>query len=149
MSLAMRTASADDASAISSLVETAFLAGIAPHYGEQGHSTFLDFVKPGVIAERLNADNEAWVAVREGRGIVGYLELDGDHLKMLFVHPELQRSGIGRRLLQFLRVFRAGHTITLNSAPNADAFYLAMGFHPTGRKQQQNGIVFTPMEKKF
>jgi len=149
MSLAFRTASADDASAISSLVEIAFLAGIAPHYGEQGHSTFLNFVKPGVIAERLNADSEAWVAVRKGRGIVGYLELDCDHLKMLFVHPDLQRSGIGRRLLRFLRVFRAGHTITLNSAPNADAFYLAMGFLPTGQKQEQNGIVFTPMAKKF
>jgi GNAT superfamily N-acetyltransferase len=149
MSLAMRTASADDASAISSLVETAFVAGIAPHYGEQGRATFVNFVRPEVIAKRLEADNEAWVAVRDGRSIVGYLELDGDHLKMLFVLPELQRSGVGRRLLSFLRVFRAGHTITLNSAPNADAFYLAMGFRPTGPRQQQNGIVFTPMAKKF
>jgi predicted GNAT family N-acyltransferase len=44
---------------------------------------------------------------------------------------------------------RSGHTVTLHSAPNADAFYLAMGFRPTGPKQQQDGIVFTPMAKKF
>lgn len=149
MSLAFRTATVDDSAAISALIETAFIGGIASHYGEQGKETFLGFVQPDIIARRLDRGNEAWVAVRGGRRIVGYLELQDNHLKMLFVLPELQRSGIGRRLLGFLRVFRRGQTISLNSAPNADAFYLAMGFRPTGPKQQQDGIVFTPMEMKF
>jgi len=149
MAIAYRSAGVDDASAISNLIEAAFAGGIAPHFGEQGRVTFLDFVKPLKIAARLADDSEAWVAVRDGRAIVGYAELAGDHLKMLFVRHELQRSGIGRELLKFLRVFRKGHIVSVNAAPNADAFYLAMGFRPTGPKQQQDGIVFTPMEMKF
>jgi GNAT superfamily N-acetyltransferase len=149
MSIAFRSAGADDAPAISNLVEAAYAAGIDPHYGEQGRATFLDFVTPRAIAGRLAGDSEGWVAVRDGGAIVGYAELDGDHLRMLFVQQDLQRTGIGRKLLKFLRVFRRGHTISLNSAPNADAFYLAMGFLPTGPKQQQDGIVFTPMQMKF
>ena len=89
------------------------------------------------------------MAVRNGRAIVGYAELAGDHLKMLFVRHEVQRTGVGRELLKFLRVFRKGRTVSVNAAPNADAFYLAMGFRPTGPKQHQDGIVFTPMELKF
>lgn len=149
MSLAIRSAFPEDAPTISALVVAAFHAGIAPHYGEQGRATFLDFVKPEAIAARLEGGNEAWVASREDGGIVGYLELDGDHLRMLFVRPDMQRTGVGRGLLKFLRVFRDGHRITLHSAPNADAFYLAMGFRPTGPRQEQDGIVFTPMEMKF
>ena len=149
MAIAFRSAGVDDALAISTLIEAAFAGGIAPHFGEQGRVTFLDFVKPQTIAARLAGDSEAWVAVRDGRTIVGYAELAGDHLKMLFVRHELQRTGVGRRLLRFLRVFRKGHTVSVNAAPNADAFYLAMGFRPTGPRQHQDGIVFTPMEMKF
>ena len=149
MAIAFRSAGVDDASAISTLIEAAFAGGIAPHFGEQGRVTFLNFVTPQTIAARLAGDNEAWVAVRDGRAIVGYAELAGDHLKMLFVRHELQRTGVGRELLAFLRIFRKGRTVSVNAAPNADAFYLAMGFHPTGLKQQQDGIVFTPMERKF
>ncbi len=148
MGIAIRSAVVDDAPAISGLIGAAYAAGIDPHFGEQGRATFLDFVTPEAIAARLSSDGEGWVAVRDGRTIVGYAELAGDHLKMLFVRHELQRSGVGRKLLTFLRVFRCGHTISLNAAPNADAFYLAMGFRPTGPKQQQDGIVFTPMEMK-
>jgi GNAT superfamily N-acetyltransferase len=149
MGFAIRTASADDAAAISAFVEAAFHGGIAPHYGEQGRTTFLNFVTPQAIAARLEEESEGWVAVRDGKEIAGYLELHDDHMRMLFVRPELQRTGVGRELLRFLRVMRSGHTVTLHSAPNADAFYLAMGFRPTGPKQQQDGIVFTPMAKKF
>lgn len=149
MAIAFRTAGVDDASAISTLIEAAFAGSIAPHFGEQGRMTFIDFVKPPTIAARLAGDSEAWVAIRDGRAIVGYAELAGDHLKMLFVRHELQRCGIGRELLKFLRVFRKDQIVSVNAAPNADAFYLAMGFRPTGPKQQQDGIVFTPMEMKF
>ena len=149
MAIAFRSAGVDDAPAISALIGAAFAGGIAPHFGEQGRVTFLNFVSPQTIAARLAGDSEAWVAIRNGRAIVGYAELAGDHLKMLFVRHELQRTGVGRKLLKFLRVFRKGRTVSVNAAPNADAFYLAMGFRPTGPKQHQDGIVFTPMEMKF
>ncbi|MDH5558783.1 MAG: GNAT family N-acetyltransferase [Alphaproteobacteria bacterium] len=151
MSIAIRSASVDDAPAISGLIEAAYAAGIDHHFGEEGRATFLEFVTPAAIAARLDGDGDGdgWVAVKDDRSIVGYAELAGDHLKMLFVRNDLQRTGIGRKLLTFLRVFRRGHMVTLRAAPNADAFYLAVGFRPTGPKQQQGGVIFTPMEMKF
>lgn len=149
MSLAIRSAFPEDAPAISALVVAAFHGGIAPHYGEQGRKTFLDFVTPEAISTRLEGTADGWVAGYGEREILGYLELDGDHMRMLFVRPDAQRRGVGRGLLKFLQVFRDGHRITLHSAPNADAFYLAMGFHATGPRQQQDGVVFTPMEIVF
>ena len=149
MDVAVRTAAADDAPAIASLIETAYAATIAPHFGKRGREAFLNTAAVSSIEARLAGDAEAWVAVRPDKSIVGYAEMDGDHLKMLFVRHELQRSGIGSALLRFLRVLRSGQMVTVNVAPNADAFYLAMGFKPTGPRQQSNGVVFTPMECKF
>lgn len=149
MEVAVRTAAADDSPAIASLIEAAYTAAIARHFGEKGRQAFLNTAAASAIAVRLAGDAEAWVAVRPDRSIAGYVEMDGDHLKMLFVRHELQRCGIASELLKFLRVLRSGQTITVNVAPNADAFYLATGFRPTGPRQESNGIVFTPMERKL
>ena len=149
MTIAVRTAAPEDAAAIASLIEAAYAATIAPHFGEPGREAFLKTAAPSAIAARLAGDAEGWVAVRPDKSISGYAEMDGDHLKMLFVRHELQRSGIGSALLKFLRVLRSGQVVTVNVAPNAGAFYLATGFKPTGPRQQSNGIVFTPMERKF
>lgn len=149
MSIAIRAAVADDVPAIAGLIAAAYGAAMAHHHSAKGRETFLKFAAPTAIAARLAKDSEAWVAVRPDRSIVGYAELEGDHLRMLFVRHDLQRSGIGRELMKFVQVLRGGRTVSLNSAPNADAFYLAMGFAPTGPRQDSNGIVFTPMERTF
>lgn len=149
MDIAVRTAVAEDVTTIASLIEAAYAATIAPYFGDKGREAFLDTAAAASIANRLTGDAEAWVAVRPDKSIVGYAEMDGDHLKMLFVRHELQRCGIGSELLKFLRVLRSGHVITVNVAPNAGAFYLATGFQPTGPRQESNGVIFTPMERKF
>ena len=149
MSIAIRTAVADDVPAIASLIQVSFGEAMAHHFTAKGRETFLKFSAPTAIAARLAKNTEAWVAVWPDRSIAGYAELDDDHLRMLFVRHGLQRSGIGRELMTFLQVLRSGRTVSLNSAPNADAFYLAMGFRPTGPRQEANGIVFTPMGRKF
>ncbi len=149
MSIAIRAAVADDVPVIASLIAAAYGVAMVKHHSALGREAFLEFAAPGAISARLAKDSEAWVAVGPDRSITGYAELEADHLRMLFVRHDLQRSGIGREFMKFLRVLRGGHTVTLNSAPNADAFYLAMGFLPTGPRQEANGIVFTPMEKKF
>jgi GNAT superfamily N-acetyltransferase len=149
MSIAIRAAVTDDVPAIASLIEAAYSAAMAQHFSAEGRDTFLKFAAPAAIAARFAKDTEAWVAVGPDRSVAGYAELDGDHLRMLFVRQGLQRSGIGRELMKFLQVLRSGRTVSLNSAPNADAFYLAMGFRPTGPRQESNGIVFTPMERKL
>jgi predicted N-acetyltransferase YhbS len=149
MRVAIRTATPADIPAIAGLIATAYGAAMAHHHSAKGQETFLRFASSGAIAARLAKESEAWIAVRPDRSIAGYAELEGDHLRMLFVRHDLQRSGVGREMMTFLQVLRGGRTVSLNSAPNADAFYLSMGFRPTGPRQESNGIVFTPMARKF
>lgn len=148
MSVRIRRAKTEDSARIAELVEAGFAVAIAPHYGAQGCQTFRRFAAADAIAARLAAGNLAWVAVLDG-GIVGYVEMDGDHMRMMFVDPRHQRRGLGRTLMERVLEGREGRTVTVNSAPGADAFYRHMGFHLTGPRQQRNGIVFTPMARSI
>ncbi len=67
------------------------------------------------IREVYLPNAETWVFV-QGAAVVGFIALLGDEVGAVFVHPELQRSGIGRALMDmvvgvrgtvFLDVFKA------------------------------------------
>jgi len=148
MSVRVRRANTEDCPRIAELVEAGFAAAIAPHYGAEGCRTFRRFATADAIAARLAAGNVAWVAVRDC-GIVAYVEMDGDHMRMMFVDPRHQGRGFGRTLIQRALEGRDGRTVTVNSAPDADAFYRHMGFRPTGPRQESTGIVFTPMARRL
>jgi len=77
----------------------------------------------------------------EGREIVGFcaLRLDGDraHVDHLWVIPAAMGRGVGRRLFRRCeeRAARAGASrLCIESDPNAEGFYLAMGAAAAGRK---------------
>lgn len=147
MAVAIRPASPDDVPDVAALVEAGFAAATAEHMGAEGRKVFRRFAARDAIAARLAGTNEGWVALLDGR-IQGYAELDGDHLRMIFVHPDAQGRGLGRDLLGHVLAQRRGRTVTVNSAPNADGFYRSMGFRATGPRQERNGIAFTPMERR-
>lgn len=71
---------------------------------------------------------------RDGRIVAVVLVKNFWNLCSLFVTPELQRQGIGRALIQaaiqHCRALSDRQSIRLNSAPNAVAFYAALGFQP-------------------
>lgn len=144
MTFVIRPAGPDDLAEIAALVEAGFAATTAAHLGPEGQAVFRRFAAPEAVAARLAGSNEGWVALQDGR-IAGYVEIDANHLRMIFVDPVLQGQGLGRRLMDHVLGQRRGRTVTLNSAPNADGFYLRMGFRPTGPRQEKNGIVHTPM----
>jgi GNAT superfamily N-acetyltransferase len=71
---------------------------------------------------------------RDGRIVAVVLVKNFWNLCSLFVTPELHRQGIGRALIlaaiQHCRALSERPSIRLNSAPNAVAFYAALGFEP-------------------
>ena len=82
-------------------------------------------------------DRRTVVAERDGR-VLGVATLEGDppdgELGLLFVEPDAIGGGVGRMLYRHVldEAGRLGFTqVTLESDPNAEAFYLAMGAERT------------------
>jgi len=145
MQIRIRPVAVHELDRVAAVIESAFAANIAPRYGEEGCAAFRSFATVERIRARLSDESAGWVAVDEDGAALGYVEMTGDHLRMLFVRPDRQRGGIGRRLLEHALRQRGGRDITVNSAPNSDGFYQRMGFAPSGPRQEEHGIVFTPM----
>jgi putative acetyltransferase len=83
-------------------------------------------------AGKLGAWDWGRVACAQGR-VAGYLAATGAHVDQLFVDPDHQRAGIGRRLLAAM-LARGLRPATLQVfALNAPArrFYDSFGFRPT------------------
>jgi N-acetylglutamate synthase-like GNAT family acetyltransferase len=99
------------------------------------------------IADSQIEDGAVFVAEAD-EAIVGFAAIlpraDGDkELDALFVEPDLQRSGIGRRLVDHCaHVARAQGARALHVVgnPHAEAFYHSCGFESRGNEQTRFGI---------
>lgn len=101
----------------------------------------------GDIPRQQFEDGQVFVAERHGElmgfGVV-YQRLDGEaELDGLFTRPDQWRSGIGRALVEEAmrrtRAWGAGHLFVIGN-PNAEAFYLALGFVQFGVEQTEFGV---------
>lgn len=145
--LVLRLAEAVDLPAASALVCTTFLKNVAPLYKPEGIRVFLEYAAAEPWRERHVAGNKTWLAVEEGR-IVGAAHFRGEaHLSMLFVDPDRQRQGIGRRLLELATITLPGREITVHASPNAVGAYQVFGFVSDGPEIEESGIRFVPMRK--
>ena len=74
-------------------------------------------------------------------GVVkGFIQVDSQQVKKLFVEPILQGKSIGARLLDFaVKQLRANHLWALEKNTRAIAFYERYGFHLTEEKMSEDG----------
>jgi GNAT superfamily N-acetyltransferase len=136
--------------AVSKLACEVFCESIRPPYSPEGTQEFLRYAAPEAWRERQQSGHLTWVAEIEGQ-LVGTIHLrNGNHVAMLFVRAQHQRSGVGRSLVQVATA--QARTLqpppkfmTVNSSPNAVPAYERMGFLPVGPEQTINGIRFVPM----
>lgn len=92
-------------------------------------------------------DGNVVVAERERDGVVvGYYQLAGEpphgELADLFIEPEAIGTGLGRTLWEHAvtAARRAGfRTLTVESDPHAEGFYLRMGAERTGEREVAPG----------
>ena len=135
---------------MSQLVVRAFEESIATLYSPEGVTEFLRFATSEAIKERGEDNCQVFVA-DTGHEICGMVEVrDYHHISMLFVEPEAQRLGIGRRLLNLaievcLKESPQLREVTVNSSPNAVEAYRRFGFAVTSPEKEKKGLRFTPM----
>ena len=107
---------------------------------------FLEIVRPMLTFSQADLSDD-YVYVLEGsRGPIGmYRLLDTPPqgtLEDLWLDPEAIGSGMGRRLFEHALVIAAGlglTTLLIESDPNAEGFYLAMGAKRIGQRASASG----------
>ena len=79
--------------------------------------------------QHILSENQVWVVDVDDRS-VAFLAMNGDFVDQLYIHPDYQRRGIGRALLELARQLSPDHLwlYTLQANINACAFYEKNGF---------------------
>lgn len=123
------------------LAERVFLKTVAPDYTALGTETFKKYVADG---EKMNA--LIVYGAYEGGKLAGMIALAGGcHIALFFVDEAFRGRGVGRGL--FNRVLEDGSkTLTVNSSPFAESIYKRLGFTAAGARQEQDGMVYLPMQ---
>lgn len=103
---------------------------------------------PAQVAARM-ADRDCFVAVENGR-LVGTVSLGGDRLRQMFVEPDRQKGGLGRRLVGHLEAHARALGIAeleLSSSLTARGFYERLGYRMIAYQPQ--GVPTWLMSKRL
>ena len=149
ITITIRQATAEDASAISSLIlSVAHFFTLHP----QGHGAevFLNSLQPDAILKLIEDNRFLYCVAHVDDVLVGVAAMkDNTHLYHLFVSPAFQKQGIARQLCQHMHhiAIQQGHQgiFTVNSTPYAQSMYEHLGFCATAPQVQMKGIAFIPM----
>lgn len=141
----IRALSRDELDLASALCMASFQHTVAPHLPAQGCATFAEVASAGAFAERLQGDNLMLVCEARGR-LAGLVELkEGRHVAMLFVTPDCQRQGVGRRLIEAALQHARGAGVTVNASLPSVRAYQQYGFREAGEIAQYAGLIYQPM----
>jgi GNAT superfamily N-acetyltransferase len=79
----------------------------------------------------LAPECEVWIAVADGV-VLGLLAVHGDFIEQLYVEPSVQRTGVGRALLEHAQALSPSglELYTHQRNRRARAFYERFGFRP-------------------
>lgn len=95
-------------------------------------------ITPEDYAEFLTKRGKGWVAEEHGRALgFAIADLEGNNIWALFVHPDAERKGIGRRLHDLMMGWYFEQTdkaVWLSTAPHsrAEIFYRMSGWQENG-----------------
>jgi N-acetylglutamate synthase-like GNAT family acetyltransferase len=162
MTLTIRPASTNDATAISELVSQSARQFITPEFNQQGANTMLNSLVPQAFLENMTTGFCYWIAEQDGK-LVGVIGLKPpNHLFHLFVTAPVHGQGIGRKLWRTLvadlgKQFsdKPGFEVTVNASRYAIPFYRQLGFVSASSEADQStnqpvkvckqGVVCYPM----
>ncbi len=145
MKLLIRSASAVDASAISTLV-SALSQYVLDDSTNNDLAPFLTSLTTAAYLERIESPRFVHYVAEDLNGICGVIALrDNSHLFHLFVRSDAHRKGIARALWEHAKALSLSNTFTVNSALFAVPVYARFGFIENGDQQTANGVTFVPM----
>lgn len=91
---------------------------------------------PEVRDYLASGEPEFWVLCDDSGAIMGFMGMSGSKMDSLFLAPEFQRRGAGRRLVQHARALYGELTVDVNEQNTAArSFYEACGFVVEGRSE--------------
>jgi putative acetyltransferase len=138
---AIRRASPADIPTLWEVRTLAIREGCRDFYGAEDVERWASVPMP-VEFPAIVADTEFFVVSDAARiAGFGFLDLSKSEIGGMFVHPDFQGLGLGRRLLGTLDTTAKQSSLSslsLISTLNAELFYAASGFHAQGRSQWQH-----------
>src|SRR4051812_15571768 len=91
---------------------------------------------PQVRDSLASAGPEFWVLCDDSGAVAGFMGVSGSKMDALFLAPEFQRRGGGRRMVRHAQDLYGELTVDVNEQnPAARAFYEACGFVVEGRSE--------------
>lgn len=153
MGITYRLMTPKDARPVSQMVITVFEKFVGPDFSPMGRAEFIQYAQPNAIAQRIQLNHFAILAIAAHRDIVGLIEARNlSHLSWLFVAEAFQGQGIARilfeKLLAELRDRNPNLSVlTVHASRYALPIYEKFGFKATAQEQNYQGIIYTPMER--
>lgn len=96
----------------------------------------LEFMVPQVRDYLASSAPEFWVVCDDAGAIMGFMGMSGSKMESLFLAPEFQRRGTGRRLVRHAQTLHGELTVDVNEQnEGARRFYEACGFVVKGRSE--------------
>lgn len=151
----IRKARIHDAAAIAQCRKKAILAIDRQYYDEVQIGVWADAQTPGKYFAPIDA-GEIFVAAEDASLYgFGWIKFDPAEIRAIYVAPEHQGRGLGRRLLRFLEdeLFAVGvEEIILDASLNAQSFYAKYEYR-AGEQQllDVSGVLspYVPMAKRI
>lgn len=135
------------------LILRVFHKYVAPVYSKNGISKFLGMLSRDGSTTIRNGENSFVILARDQSEIIGMLAvINNNHIALIFVDPDKQRIGVGKKLIdeaikKCLNRKSDLSAITVSSSPNSKTFYETIGFKSQGDEVDEGGMRFTPMLK--
>ena len=135
-----------DVETVSAICMASFSKSVAGTLSEEGASTFSKIAASDAFLNRMREDNLILVAESDEK-IKGVIELkEGRHVAMLFIEPEHQKKGIGRKLLSSVLSHARESTVTVSASLSSVPAYREFGFKCKGDIGESAGLIYQPME---
>lgn len=129
MRIQVRSARADDAGAISAVILAALRETNARDYSPDIIERVEKSFSPAAVSE-LMARRTMFVAMAAEQ-LVGTASLDGRVVRSVFVRPDVQGQGVGKRLIEEIERtarYRGVAVLAVPSSVTAEPFYARLGF---------------------
>ncbi|MEA2012205.1 MAG: GNAT family N-acetyltransferase [Verrucomicrobiota bacterium] len=146
-------ASETDIKNISKFVNKIFDEYVGPTFSDEGKDDLHEYMQKYNILARTQANH--WILIAELQGkLIGMIEVkDNNHISLLFVAKNYQKTGVGSLLFKEalkISIKESENTsMTVHAVSNAVKAYKKYGFKATNTEQCENGIKFIPMKRKI
>lgn len=149
MTIEIRFAKRNEAEKIAQFVSAVANQHIGPELSDDGLQTLLESMNPTATQERMDEGWPHFLAL-DRTSIAGVVVIKPPtHLYHFFVRTDLQRQGIGTKLLVAADDWSLQqHTrklATVNASQNAIPVYHRFGFRTDGEVTEKDGVRYQPM----